>query len=282
VSILVRSYPRVLTRRRFGCTVSTGSYYPLLTLRVTVTATKTIAYLRVSTDKQADHGVSLDAQRAKVEAYASLYDLELVEVIVDAGASAKTLTRPGLSRALEMLASGEADALLVAKLDRLTRSVRDLDTLIHKHFSNVALLSVAEQIDTRSAAGRLVLNVLASVSQWEREVIGERTKDALAVKRSRGEKTGGSMPYGYVLATDGKTLVQGGPESEGLDLIRELMERPDLSLRGIARELTARGVTPRGKAWYGKSVANIVRFESRRNNQKQTLGVSNGEVRSAA
>ena len=87
------------------------------------------------------------------------------------------------------------------------------------------------------------------------------TREAMARKRSRGERTGGSMPYGYVLAADGKTLVQGGSESEGLDLIRELMERPDLSLRGIARELTARGVKPRGKAWYGKSVANIARRE---------------------
>lgn len=87
------------------------------------------------------------------------------------------------------------------------------------------------------------------------------TREAMARKRSRGERTGGSMPYGYVLAADGKTLVQGGSESEGLDLIRELMKRPDLSLRGIARELTAHGVKPRGKAWYGKSVANIARRE---------------------
>jgi len=251
---------------------------------VTKTKTKTIAYLRVSTDKQADHGVSLDAQRAKVEAYASLYDLELVEVIVDAGVSAKTLNRPGLSRALEMLASGEAGALLVAKLDRLTRSVRDLDTLIHKHLANVALLSVSEQIDTRSATGRMILNVIASISQWEREVIGERTKEAIAVKQAKGEKIGGSMPYGYILASDGKTLVQGGPESEGLDVFRELMARPDLSLRGIARELTARGVKPRGKAWYASGVSNIIRAESRRNNQnqKQTIGATHGQARSAA
>ena len=142
--------------------------------------TKAVAYVRVSTEKQADAGQSLDAQRAKVTAYAGLYDLELVEVIVDAGASAKTLDRPGLTRALAMLKSGEADALVVVKLDRLTRSVRDLGELVDRYFANgkAALLSVSEQIDTRSAGGRLVLNVLASVSQWEREAIGERTADA--------------------------------------------------------------------------------------------------------
>ena len=94
--------------------------------------TRTLAYLRVSTDKQADRGVSLDAQRAKVQAYAQLYDLELAEVIVDAGESARTLERPGLQRALAMLKAGDADALLVVKLDRLTRSVRDLGHLVEK------------------------------------------------------------------------------------------------------------------------------------------------------
>jgi len=88
--------------------------------------TRTVAYLRVSTDKQADRGVSLEAQRAKVESYAALFDLELVAIEVDAGVSAKSLARPALDRALAMLRAGKADALLVVKLDRLTRSVRDL------------------------------------------------------------------------------------------------------------------------------------------------------------
>ena len=86
----------------------------------------------------------------------------------DAGESAKSLDRPGLQRALGMLKAGEAEALLVVKLDRLTRSVVDLGTLVERYFApgKAALLSVGEQIDTRSAAARLVLNVLASVSQW--------------------------------------------------------------------------------------------------------------------
>ena len=96
------------------------------TTRTTPAITRAVGYIRVSTDKQVDHGVSLEAQRTKLEAYAALYDIELVAVIVDAGVSAKTLQRPGLQQALGMLRHGEADALLVAKLDRLTRSVKDL------------------------------------------------------------------------------------------------------------------------------------------------------------
>ena len=124
-----------------------------------------ILYIRCSTDKQ-EKGVTLEAQRAKLVAYAELYELEVVEIIVDAAASAKSLARPGLQRALEMLRKGSANAIAVSKLDRLTRSVRDLGELVDTVFApgKAALLSVGEQIDTRSAAGRLVLNVLASVS----------------------------------------------------------------------------------------------------------------------
>ena len=123
--------------------------------------TRVIGYVRVSTEGQADGGVSLDAQRAKLAAYCVALDLDLVCIEEDAGLSAKTLDRPALARALDALRAGRADALLVAKLDRLTRSVRDLGTLVDTYFAagKWALLSVADSIDTRSAAGRLVLNV---------------------------------------------------------------------------------------------------------------------------
>jgi DNA invertase Pin-like site-specific DNA recombinase len=225
----------------------------------TTAATKTIAYLRVSTDKQADKGVSLDAQRAKVEAYASLYDLELVEVVVDAGVSAKTLDRPGLSRALDMLRTGKADALLVVKLDRLTRSVRDLGDLIAGPFApgRAALLSVGEQIDTRSAAGRLVLNVLASVSQWEREAIGERTSAAMQHMAAEGQFTGGEARYGFAVAADG-ALVEVASEQDALHVAREL-RAGGASLRAVAAELTSRGYASRtGKPFAAQQVARMV------------------------
>src|SRR5258708_27473430 len=92
----------------------------------------------------------------------------------------------GPQRALGMLKRSEAEALLIARLDRLTRSVLDLGSLVERYFAQgkAALFSVGKQIDTRSAAGRLVLNVLASVSQWERQAIGERTSSVSAFSRS--------------------------------------------------------------------------------------------------
>lgn len=222
--------------------------------------TRTIAYVRVSLEKMAVHGVSLEAQRAKIAAYAELYDLEVVEVIVDAGVSAKTLDRPGLTRALDMLRKGAADALLVTKLDRLTRSVRDLGDLVTRFFApgKAALLSVGEQIDTRSAAGRLVLNVLASVSQWEREAIGERTATAMRFKAEQGEYTGGVAPYGFRLADDGVHLVAVEAEQAVLVAAREL-RAAGLSLRGVARELDRRGLRSRvGRPFSAAQIRGMV------------------------
>jgi site-specific DNA recombinase len=212
--------------------------------------TKTVAYVRVSTEKQADHGVSLEAQQAKIAAYAQLYELDLVETVVDAAASAKSLERPGLKRALAMLDAGAATALLVVKLDRLTRSVADLGRLVERYFAagKAALLSVSEQIDTRSAGGRLVLNVLASVSQWEREAIGERTSMAMRHMAAQGQYTGGPPPYGYTL--EGGQLLTQLTEQAVLGEARRL-RRDGLSLRAIARQLTELGHTSRAGKPFG-------------------------------
>ena len=216
--------------------------------------TKTIGYIRVSTDKQADKGVSLEAQQEKLKAYATLYDLELVEIIVDAGESAKSLNRPGLTKALSMLGK-EADALLVVKLDRLTRSVADLGKLLDSHFKTSSLLSVSEQIDTRTAAGRLVLNVLASVSQWEREAIGERTSVAMRHKQSKGEYIGGKVPYGFRLV-DGE-LIKHESEQRVMSAVKEF-RKAGLSYRAIIQELEARGFKSRsGKTFSPMQVKRI-------------------------
>lgn len=221
---------------------------------------KVVAYIRVSTEEQATSGQSLDAQRAKASAYAGLYDLELVEIIEDAGVSAKTLKRSGLEKALTMLASDEVDGLLIVKLDRLTRSVADWQKLIDRFFGEKAgkqLFSVADSIDTRTAAGRLVLNVLLSVAQWERETIAERTTDALQHKIRNGERCG-KVRFGYDLGEDGKTLVSNATEQEAIGLMQELREEGE-SLRAIADQLNQRGIaTKQGGVWKHTTVKGIL------------------------
>lgn len=218
---------------------------------------KAIGYIRVSTEMQSDDGISIDTQQAKLNAYAELYDIDLVEMVVDAGESAKSLERPGLQRALEMLKRGEADALIVMKLDRLTRSVADLGVLVEKYFKTAALLSVSEQIDTRSAAGRLVLNVLASVAQWEREAIGERTSEAMQHKKSQGLRVG-SIPYGYRLDDDGATLVEDEDEQRVIAMAQDLKGR-GMSLRAVSSRLEKAGHTSRnGKPFHARQVSRLL------------------------
>ena len=171
---------------------------------------------------------------------AVVHDAELIDIIVDGGESAKSLNRPGMARLLALVGAGEVQAVIIAKLDRLTRSVKDLCTLLERfERRGVALVSVAGSLDTGSAAGRLVLNIMTAVSQCEREAIGERTRDAMRHKRTNGERVG-NIQFGYRLGADGKHLDLNPAEQEVLDEIRR-MRQSGKSLRGIAGALNHPG-----------------------------------------
>jgi site-specific DNA recombinase len=218
---------------------------------------RVILYCRASTD---DQQITLESQQAKLAAFASLHDLDVAATIVESE-SAKSLNRPGLQRALAMLQSGEADGLAVLKLCRLTRSVADWQTLIEGYFGERAgkqLFSIQDSIDTRTAAGRLVLNVLMSVAAWERETIGERTRDALQHKIRKGERVG-KVRYGFDLAADGKALLPNETEQTAIGLMQSLRDAGH-SLRAIAAELTARAIPTKENrgTWTHSAVAYIL------------------------
>ncbi len=155
--------------------------------------------MRVSTDKQAQEGVSLEAQQVRIRAHCVSQDIDLIDLVIDEGASAKLLDRPGLKRALALLTSDTAQALVIVKLDRLTRSVKDLGFLCDTYFREglpYSRVSVSDTIDTRSASGKLMLNVLMSVAQWEREALSERTQEAMNELARQGVQLG-AAPYGW-------------------------------------------------------------------------------------
>lgn len=225
---------------------------------------RVVGYIRVSSEGQATEGVSLDAQRAKLAAYCLAMDLELVAIEADEGVSAKTLRRPALQRALSTLEAGAADGLLVTKLDRLTRSVRDLGDLVERYFGGErwSLLSVGDSIDTKTAAGRLVLNVLTSVAQWEREATGERTRDALVeVKRQGGTLGAEALGWCRTEETDDagrRRVVRNDNEAETVARIVALRGE-GLSLRRIADTLTTEGrATKRGGRWAAEQVRAVL------------------------
>jgi site-specific DNA recombinase len=181
-----------------------------------------IGDVRVSTDRHAEQGVSLEAQEAKIRAMATVQGADLLDVIVDGGESAKSLNRPGLQRLLDLINAGKVESVIVAKLDRLTRSVKDLCGLLELFEKRkVARVSVAESLDTGSAAGRLVITIMAAVSQWEREAIGERTRDPLRHKRGKRERVG-NIEYGYRLSDDGIHIEPHAAEKAALAAIRRL------------------------------------------------------------
>jgi site-specific DNA recombinase len=219
-----------------------------------------VGYARVSTEEQAVNGQGLDVQRAKLEAYCSLYELTLLKIVIDSGVSGKTLRRDGLHECLQMLSNGTADGLVVCKLDRLTRSVGDWQMLIEDHFSEKAgkqLFSVADSIDTRTAAGRLVLNVLLSVAQWEREIISERTRETLQHKISKHQRCG-KVRYGFDLQPDGLHLAPNAAEQAAIQLMRDLRGQ-GLGYRRIAAELTSRNIaTKEGRPWAHTSVKGVL------------------------
>lgn len=218
---------------------------------------KAIGYVRVSTEKQADSGISLQAQQEKIRAMAVVKGAALLDVIVDAGASAKTLERPGMERLLALVDARKVDAVIIAKLDRITRSVKDLAVLLERfNRRGVALVSVAESLDTNTAGGRLVMNIMMSVSQWEREAIGERTRDALAHMKATRQAYS-PTPYGF--DRDGDTLHTADAELGTVQQIQQ-WHSDGWTLRKIAGELNRLGVATKhgGAAWYASTVRRIV------------------------
>lgn len=150
-----------------------------------------VAYVRVSTDEQAVSGLGLAAQRAAIEAECTRRGLHLLAVHEDAGASARTLDRPGLAAALAELADGAGDVLMVAKLDRLSRTVHDATGLmLAAEREGWGLVALDMAVDTTTAQGAAMAQVLAVFAELERRLIGQRTRDALAVKRAQGVRLG--------------------------------------------------------------------------------------------
>jgi len=216
--------------------------------------------VRVSTDDQAKEGVSLNNQKAKIIAYCQLKDLELREIVEDAGISAKNLRRQGVQKVLRLARKKEIDAVVVYKLDRIFRSTVDaLETTKAFDKWGVSFHSIEETLDTRSAMGRFFFTLTAALAEMERRLIGERTKAALAHKRSKSEKTGGDIPYGYDLTPQG-LLTQNNDEQRVIRIIRKLHGQ-GFSLRRICSELEREGYkTKRGNAaWHPETIAHIIR-----------------------
>lgn len=219
---------------------------------------KAIGYIRVSTTEQATEGISLDNQRAKIKAYCELNELELVGTIEDAGLSGKNLNRDGIQELISLVKGKRIDAVVVYKLDRLSRKVLDTLTLIETfEKAGIAFHSLNEKIDTGTALGRFFLNITASLAQMERDLISERTRDALQMKIANNQRAG-QVPFGYALAEDGNSLVPVEDEQRIISVVKRLHSQ-GLSYRQIAKELEQLGYRPHEGHWHHQKIANILK-----------------------
>jgi DNA invertase Pin-like site-specific DNA recombinase len=216
---------------------------------------KAIGYIRVSTTEQASEGVSLEAQRAKIAAWAVANDYELVAIHEDAGITGTSMEkRAGLQAAIA--ATGKGMALVAYSISRLARSTADmLQIASGLEKKGADLVSLTEKIDTTSAAGRMVFRMLAVLSEFERDIISERTTTALAHKKAQG-KVYAALPLGY--ANEAGKLV---PIDEELVVVADIqgMRAEGKTLREIADDLNQRGIVgKRGSKYHASTIKAVL------------------------
>lgn len=227
-------------------------------------ATTAVGYVRVSTDKQDN---SIDAQDRLIRAQAAIKGLDLSEVIIDRDEFSGNLDRPGVIKVLDLVKGKKVQAVIIAKLDRLTRSTRDaIDLLELFGRKDVALISVAESLDTESPMGRFFVRMIASIAELEREMIGSRTVAGMQNLKAQGLPAG-TAPYGWMNVNthtpDGRLvrvpLAEVPEEQATLARIKELRAQ-GLSLQRIAGKLNEEGrTTRRGTAWVFQYVDRVLK-----------------------
>lgn len=227
---------------------------------------KAIGYVRVSTDKQE---ISPEMQAAKIMAYAVLHEIELVEIVRDEGMSAKTIaTRSKALRVISSAKEGKVQAVIVYKLDRLFRNAAEALTISKElDEAGVALHSVMEHIDTKSAMGKFFFTIMAAVAEMERNIISERTTEVLRHKKALGEAYN-HPPYGWKV--EGGEIVKGKlkggrfVEDEGEQAVRRSTRKlkdEGKSLQFIADTLNfAETPAKKGGKWHPATVKNVLEF----------------------
>jgi DNA invertase Pin-like site-specific DNA recombinase len=206
---------------------------------------RAIGYVRVSSEEQATSGLGLSAQRAAIELEVGRRAWTLVGLLEDAGASGKKLDgRPGLAAALTSLRGRQSDVLVVAKLDRLTRSVRDFaELLVRSTKEGWSVVALDIGVDTSTQTGEAMSHVVATFAQLERRLIGQRTKEALQQAKAAGKRLGAPIAV--------------SPEVEARIVKRR---REGMTYQGIADELSSEGIpTPRlGRIWRHATIRAIL------------------------
>ncbi|MEH7093981.1 recombinase family protein [Neobacillus vireti] len=210
-------------------------------------------YIRVSTQEQAKEGYSIAAQKERLMAFCSAQGWSEYKFYIDEGVSAKDTNRPQLQQLIDDAKTGKINLILVYRLDRFTRSVKDLYTLLDTlEKYKCAFKSATELYDTSSAMGRMFIGLVALLAQWETENLSERVKMALEEKVSGGERVG-AIPYGFNLNEDEK-LEKNEQSLVVLDMIDKI--KNGMSASQLCKHLNKFN---NDRIWYPNGVLRLLR-----------------------
>lgn len=213
---------------------------------------KWVGYVRVSTEKQHNTGVSLDAQQKMIEEFAKSKGFDLKEIITEqVSGSVNCAERKGFGRIIKMMDEKTINGVIVHKLDRISRNISDQSSMIDKYFrelGNKLMIIEMSRLDLSNPNDRMLINMMGALSQYEREIIISRTVTALNYMKQTGLKTGGYVPYGKTVEdakAPKKKLVENKDETELWDEMRALKEHKGLSYGAICEILTQKGILNR-------------------------------------
>ena len=224
---------------------------------------KAYGYARVSTQGQKDEGVSLDHQQERIAAWCKANGHDLEKVYVETGSGGRADNRPELQKAMTAVCKA-GGILVVYSLSRFSRSVKDTLHLTEQlDRSHAHLSSLSESLDTSSAMGRMLYVLMNAMNAFEREVIAERTRNALGHMRRNNRRISAKIPFGYTLAEDGDTLLPNAHEQSAISRIVERRSQ-GMTLAAIAETMTTEGVKTReGGRWFPATIAAILERQTK-------------------
>jgi len=213
---------------------------------------RAVAYIRVSTQEQVDEGVSLDNQRKRINAFCVAKEWELIDIYEDAGVSGKNLNRDAIQKLIQDSRADKFDVVVVYKVDRISRRQRDLWYLIDDVFeaNDIGFISVNEPFDTTTAFGKAALGMIGIFAQLERDLIAERTRDALKYKAEQGEHVG-HAPLGFVYDDDSE--LQEVDDELAVVKYAKKLRAGGYSYQKIADKLNAEDMPTKRNGTWGKS-----------------------------
>lgn len=219
---------------------------------------KAYGYARVSTQGQKDEGVSLDHQQERIAAWCKANGHDLEKVYVETGSGGRADNRPELQKAMTAVCKARG-ILVVYSLSRFSRSVKDTLHLTEQlDRSHAHLSSLSESLDTSSAVGRMVYRMLSTLAEFEKDVLSERTRNALGHMRRNNRRISAKIPFGYTLAADGNTLLPNAHEQAAISRIVERRSQ-GMTLAAIAASMEAEQIKTReGGRWFPATIAAIL------------------------